>query len=171
MNKVMEHEIPFMREANRVQQLTKGFSNDQKFVIDDKYLIRLFPLDDVNHRKRELETINMLSSLSDFVPKAIEIGVQEALGLAYMVLTYLPGKDGEEALGSLTEREQYHVGFQAGKELKKLHEYPAPEGTEPWNIHKKRKSDRYIEELKLLEDIDTVVISRLIPFGQIDGFY
>ncbi|TYS68283.1 phosphotransferase [Sutcliffiella horikoshii] len=164
MIKVMEHEIPFMREANRIQQLTKGFSNDQKFVIDDKYLIRLFPLEDADHRRKEFETITMLSSLSDFLPEAIEFGEQEARGLAYMVLTYLPGKDGEEALSSLTEIEQYHVGFQAGKELKKLHEYPAPEGTEPWNIHKKRKSDRYIKELKLLKEIDTLVISKLISY-------
>jgi aminoglycoside phosphotransferase (APT) family kinase protein len=160
----MEQEIPFMKDAKSIQQLTKGFSNDQKFVIDDKYLIRLFPLEDADDRKKEFETITMLSSVSDFVPEAIEFGVQQALGLTYMVLTYLPGKDGEEALSSLTEKEQYHVGFQAGKELKKLHEYPAPEGTEPWNIHKKRKSDRYIEELKLLEDLDTVVVSKLISF-------
>ncbi|KMJ60511.1 aminoglycoside phosphotransferase [Bacillus sp. LL01] len=153
-----------MREANSVQQLTKGFSNDQKFVIDDKYLIRLFPLEDANHRRKEFETITMLSSLSDFVPEAIVFGVQESLGLAYMVLKYLPGKDGEEALSSLTEREQYLVGFQAGKELKKLHDYPAPQGAEPWNIHKKRKSDRYIEELKQLEDIDKGIISKLISY-------
>jgi len=161
---IFEQEIPFMREANSVQQLTKGFSTDQKFVIDDKYLIRLFPLEDANHRRKEFETISMLSSLSDSVPEAIEFGVQEALGSAYMVLSYLPGKDGEEALCSLSESEQYHVGFQAGNELKRLHEYPAPEGTEPWNIHKKRKSDRYIEELKLLEDLDTGVISKLISY-------
>ncbi|WP_277350522.1 aminoglycoside phosphotransferase family protein [Bacillus sp. RO2] len=164
---IMEQEIPFMKDAKSIQQLTKGFSNDQKFVIDDKYLIRLFPLEDADDRKKEFETITMLSSVSDFVPEAIEFGVQQALGLAYMVLTYLPGKDGEEALSSLTEKEQYHVGFQAGKELKKLHEYPAPEGTEPWNIHKRRKSDRYIEELKLLEDLDTVVVSKLISFMMI----
>ncbi len=161
MDKVIELEIPFMREANSVQQLTKGFSNDQKFVIDDKYLIRLFPLEDADHRRKEFETINRLSSLSDFVPEAIEFGAQENLGLAYMVLTYLPGKDGDEALSSLTEKEQYQVGFQAGKELEKLHEYPAPEGIEPWNIFKKRKSDRYIEELKQLEDIDKEIINKL----------
>ncbi|KPB03859.1 aminoglycoside phosphotransferase [Bacillus sp. CHD6a] len=160
----MEQEIPFMREASSIKQLTKGFSNDQKFVIDDKYLIRLFPLEDANHRRKEFDIITKLSSLSDFVPEAIEFGTQEDLGLAYMALSYLPGKDGEEAFSSLTEREQYHVGFQAGKELKKLHEYPAPEGTELWNIHKKRKSDRYIEELKLLEDLDTIMISKLISY-------
>ncbi|TYS55881.1 phosphotransferase [Sutcliffiella horikoshii] len=164
MVKVMEKEIPYMREANSIQKLTKGFSNDQKFVIDEKYLIRLFPIEDTNQRRREFETINKLSLLSDFVPEAIEFGEQETLGLAYMVLTYLPGKDGEEALRNLTEREQYLVGFQAGNELKKLHEYAAPKGTEPWNIHKKRKSDRYIEELKLLEDLDTGVISKVINY-------
>ncbi len=170
MVKIIKQEFPFMREANSVQQLTKGFSDDQKFVIDDKYLIRLFPLEDANHRRKEFETISMLSSLSDFVPIAIEFGVQEALGLAYMVLSYLPGKDGEEALSSLTESEQYHVGFQAGNELKKLHEYPAPEGTEPWNIHKKRNSDRYIEELKLLEDLDTRVVNKLISYIKLNEY-
>lgn len=164
MVKFIEQEIPYLREANSIKQLTKGFSNDQKFVLDEKYLIRLFPIEDANHRRREFETINKLSLLSDFVPKAIEFGEQESLGLAYMVLTYLPGRDGEDALSNLTEREQYLVGFQAGNELKNLHEYSAPEGTEPWNIHKKRKSDRYIEELKLLEDIDTELISKLINY-------
>ncbi|WP_339146599.1 MULTISPECIES: phosphotransferase [unclassified Sutcliffiella] len=161
MVKIIEQEIPFMREAKSIQQLTKGFSKDKKFVIDDKYLIRLFPIEDANQRRIEFETIKVLSSLSNFVPEAIGFGVQETLGLAYMVLTYLPGKDGEEALSSLTEMEQYHVGFQAGEELEKLHEYSAPEGTEPWNILKKRKSDRYIEELKQLEDLDKEIVSKL----------
>lgn len=164
MVKVMQQEIPFMREAKSIQQLTKGFSNDQKFVMDDKYLIRLFPIEDANHRRIEFETIMVLSSFSDFVPEAIGFGVQENLGVAYMVLSYLPGKDGEEALSSLTELEQYQVGFQAGVELRKLHEYPAPVGSEPWNIVKKRKSDRYIEELRLLEELDTGVCSNLISY-------
>lgn len=161
MVNVIEQEIPYMRDAKNFKKLTKGFSTDQKFVIDNKYLIRLFPLEDANIRRKEFETISALSTLSNYVPEAIEFGLKETLGLAYMVLTYLPGKDGEDALSSLTEMEQYLVGFQAGRELKKLHEFPAPEGTEPWNILKKRKSDKYIEELKQLTDIDQEIISKL----------
>ncbi|WP_404442761.1 hypothetical protein LG307_13360 [Sutcliffiella horikoshii] len=120
MVKVIEQEIPFLREANNVQQLIKEFSTDQKFVIDDKYLIRLFPLEDAIHRRKEFETIVRLSLLSDFVPKAIEFGVKETLGLAYMVLNYLPGKDGEEALSSLTEMEQYHIWVSSGDGIEKI---------------------------------------------------
>ncbi|MCM3617484.1 aminoglycoside phosphotransferase family protein [Sutcliffiella horikoshii] len=160
----IEQEIPYMNKASDIKRLTKGFSKDEKFVLDDKYLIRLFPLEDAKYRRNEFETIRALSSLSVFVPEAIEFGVQEKLGLAFMVLTYLPGCDGEEALCSMTERDQYLVGFQAGMELKKLHEYPAPEGTVPWSVSKKRKNDRYIEELILLEDIDKEIISNLINY-------
>jgi aminoglycoside phosphotransferase (APT) family kinase protein len=70
-----------------------------------------------------------------------------------MILTFLPGEDAEVAMKGLTEKEQYHAGFDAGRELKKLHELEAPNDYEPWHILKKKKSDRYIEELKKI-DID-----------------
>lgn len=38
-----------------------------------------------------------------------------------MLLTWIEGKDLEEVLSDLTEEQQYQLGRQAGKILKKIH--------------------------------------------------
>lgn len=73
--------------------------------------------------------------------------------MAYMILTYLPGKDAEIALKELTNEEQYRIGILAGKELKKLHRLSAPTDYPAWNTIKKQKSDRYLMELQQI-DVD-----------------
>ncbi|MGM0834822.1 MAG: aminoglycoside phosphotransferase family protein [Bacillota bacterium] len=148
-----KEKIMHLKNAKSIVELDKGFSLDKKYIIDNKYLLRLFPIEDVKHRRMEYDTIQALSAYSNFVPAGVDFNTLEELDKAYMILTFLPGEDAEVAMKGLTEKEQYHVGFIAGRELKKLHELEAPYDHEPWHILKKKKSDRYIEGLKKI-DID-----------------
>lgn len=149
----IKEKITHLKNARSIVELDKGFSFDKKYIIDNEYLLRLFPIEDVKHRRIEYDTIHALSAFSNYVPAGVDFNTLEELGKAYMILTFLPGVDAEVAMKGLTENEQYHVGFDAGRELKKLHGLKAPSDYEPWHILKKKKSDRYIEELKEI-DID-----------------
>lgn len=153
MDSQLTEKITYLKNAKSIVELKKGFSFDKKYIIDNEYLLRLFPIEDVNRRREEYDTIHALSAYSNYVPAGVEFNTLEELDRAYMILTYLPGEDAEIAMKGLTEKEQYNAGFDAGRELKKLHELEAPTDYEPWNILKKKKSDRYIDELKKI-DID-----------------
>jgi len=151
MDSQIKEKITYLKNAKSIVELKKGFSLDKKYIIDNQYLLRLFPIEEVKKRRIEYNTIHALSAYSNYVPAGVEFNTLEELDKAYMVLTFLPGDDAEVAMKVLTEKEQYHAGFMAGKELKKLHELEAPTDYEPWHILKKKKSDKYIEELKKIE--------------------
>jgi aminoglycoside phosphotransferase (APT) family kinase protein len=126
MDDHIKEKIPYAKNANSIIELNKGFSNDKKYVIDDKYLLRLFSNEGKQNRKKEFDTIKKLARYSKYVPIGIEFDTLNDFYMSYMIFTYLPGMDAEVALKDLTEKEQYLAGFLAGKELKKLHNLSAP---------------------------------------------
>ncbi|GIN96594.1 aminoglycoside phosphotransferase [Siminovitchia terrae] len=150
MSHYLKDEISYFDNVNSIIKLNKGFSHDEKYVINDHYLLRVFPNEELNKRKEEFETINKLGKYSNLIPKGLDFGFLEKNDRAYMLLTYLPGIDAEVALRDLTKKEQYSAGFLAGKELKKLHKLSAPLDHPSWFSLKKKKSDKYLMELKAM---------------------
>lgn len=140
--------VPILQSASHVRFLSKGFSSDLKFVADDAYLVRVFPADDIKRRRDEFDTIRALNHFSEYVPKSIHLERIEGTDWAYMVLSYLPGEDGEEALPALTDKEQYAAGVEAGRTLKKLHRLKAPDDYPTWFDVKRQKSDKYLQGLE-----------------------
>lgn len=153
MDYYIKEKVSYLKNANSIIKVNKGFSHDEKYVIDDKYLLRIFSNEDLHKRKVEFDIINELATYSNFVPKCLDFANLKKIDSAYMVLTYLPGIDAEVALSHLTENEQYSAGFLAGKELKKLHSLSAPLNYPSWFSLKKKKSDKYMMELKEM-DVD-----------------
>ncbi|MGP4042157.1 phosphotransferase family protein [Gracilibacillus sp. D59] len=141
----MIESIPMVNAAEVIKKIEKGFSRDQKYILDYKYLLRIFPVEEIDKRKVEFETLKELAEISDFVPKPIEFGKE------YMILTYLPGEDGEAVLQNLTEQQQYNAGLSAGHELRKLHHLDAAQDYPPWYQVKKEKNDNYLNNLKHLD--------------------
>ncbi|WP_100012505.1 aminoglycoside phosphotransferase family protein [Lentibacillus sediminis] len=142
---------PYLSKAASIRELNKGFSHDEKYVIDEKYLLRIFSSEADEQRREEFFYINQAAAYSSYVPETIDYQTLTEVGASYMLLTYLPGIDGEEALKELTEDEQYQGGVLAGKELKKLHQIPAPADQPDWYTFKKKKSNRYLAALEKIE--------------------
>ncbi|PAE06555.1 hypothetical protein CHI12_15770 [Terribacillus saccharophilus] len=118
MDKYLMESILHLSNTKEIVELKKGYSYDQKYVIDQKYLLRIFPIEEAARRADEFLFLNKLHELSKYVPKGLEFGGIE--DEAYMVLSFLPGVDAEEGLSRLTEEEQYAAGVSAGSELSNL---------------------------------------------------
>lgn len=155
LNQLIES-IDYLKNAETMVEITKGFSADKKYILDDRFLLRVFSKKDEASRRNEFECIDRLNSYSNYVPKTIDFGTVTELDLSYMILSYLPGRDGEEELPNLTETEQYDAGYTAGRELKKLHSLTAPSTTPVWFETKKKKSDKYLLELKAVPVEETL---------------
>ncbi|WP_339228850.1 aminoglycoside phosphotransferase family protein [Oceanobacillus sp. FSL K6-2867] len=165
MEQYWKKEIPFLQNMTEIVPVTKGFSYDKKFMIDNQYLLRVFQRKAIKNRKAEYITLSKLSAYSNAIPETIEFGVIKNTNLAYMILTYLPGTDAEIALKNLTNDEQYKAGVLAGKELKKLHCLSAPSDYPSWYSTKKQKSDRYLLELQNI-NVDKRIKKRLETYIQ-----
>ncbi|MCT8138273.1 phosphotransferase [Anaerobacillus sp. CMMVII] len=140
--------IPYLSNAKTIEELTKGFSFDKKYVVDHQYLLRIFSNREEARRTEEFTCLGQLAAYSKCVPRAIDFGRVEGTENCYMLLEFLPGEDAETILPRLPKEEQYVVGFQAGRELKKLHQLAAPKTMQDWYTLKKRKSDNYLHELE-----------------------
>lgn len=160
MDKHLMESISHLSNAKEIVELKKGYSNDQKYVIDQKYLLRIFPMEEAAKRQNEFISLNRLYELSKYVPKGLEFGDIDDLQKAYMVLTFLPGIDAEEGLSKLTEVQQYAAGVSAGSELKKLHTLSAPLDQPVWEHVKVEKINNYMLEFKEL-DIDQNIMEFL----------
>lgn len=57
-----------------------------------------------------------------------------------MLLSYLEGEDAEKVIPTLTDKEAYKLGIEAGKVLQKLHSIPIPKVNFTWK-------DRYMEKV------------------------
>ncbi len=107
----------------KIDYVNKGFSDDKKYHIitkDDKHLLlRIFDEASCEAKKDEFEIIKKLSDLDFVISKAYDFGKCQAGG--YMLLSWIEGVDMADVLSSLSLEEQYNLGVEAGRILKKIH--------------------------------------------------
>lgn len=142
------NELPLLKDFQEVKKIDKGFSHDEKYFVlmkhsDEKFLVRFFPIEEIDERLREF---NLIKEIGIHSPKTIQgknYGVIRGKG--YMITNYVEGVDAEEILPTLSEETQYSIGYEAGQELLKIHQVQAPEHIENWGERKQRKHLRYLE--------------------------
>ncbi|WP_260681919.1 aminoglycoside phosphotransferase family protein [Alkalicoccobacillus porphyridii] len=147
MKKSLVKNIPILSQCTEVVEVKKGFSTDKKFLVKmpdrSTFLLRLFHMDEVAHKRSEFLILEKMNALSIRCTRPISIGEIENQG--YMVTSYLEGEDAEEKILTCTEQEQFDIGFEAGKELKKMHQVSAPASIAPWSLRKLEKHNKYID--------------------------
>ena len=129
------------------EPITKGWSEDKKYCVTNaqgtKFLLRISPPQRYEVRKALFEMLRKVSYTGCAMNQPIEYGVDD--NGVWMLYTWIDGADLEEVLPSLSEAEQYHLGCNAGAELRKIHTIPAPKGQEDWAERFGRKTDKKIE--------------------------
>lgn len=127
--------------------ITKGWSSDKKYCVtltDGKmYLLRISPIEQLNRKRIEFETIQRVVSLGVPMCQPIEFGVCDE-GV-YSLQSWINGKDAEEKLPFLSIIEQYSYGLEAGQILKQFHSLPVLSKQEDWEKRFNRKIDQKIQ--------------------------
>jgi aminoglycoside phosphotransferase (APT) family kinase protein len=156
-----------------VKRIEKGYSFEKKYLLFGSdgisYLLRIAEIpkgQSAAGKKAEFEVIGRAGQYSELVPKAHYFGVSDDESICYMLLDYISGKDCEDAMVELSSDDQYSLGFDAGKELLKLHRLDAPEGMEEW---RERYSSKYKRKCSLFDEyninsgiVDMEKVSRFI---------
>ena len=130
-----------------VIKIEKGWSNEKKYKVVDKsgqtYLLRISPKENYEYKKAEYENMEMISVLGIPMCQPIEFGICDE-GV-YSLQGWIDGKDAEEAIINMSDKQVYEYGCEAGKILRKLHSIPAPEGIGIWEDFFNQKMNRKIE--------------------------
>ncbi len=141
-------DISNSKDWDTITLVNKGWSNDIKYQIKTKdnrqLLLRISNVSTADRKKEEYEIMKMLGSYDVPMSKPIDYGVCNNGKSVFMLLTWLDGVDAEVALPTLTVKEQYNLGWDAGKILQKMHRIPAPENQENWVEYFNKKIDRKI---------------------------
>jgi len=136
-----------------ISPISKGYSSDLKYLLittsGRKYLARITTSDESRVLKTREDQYNLMKKLRQYsmlVPEPHHYKIADDGLSCLMILDYIDGEDGEEALSLMSSEDQYRVGYQAGKELKRLHQFPAPPDIASWHMMKKRKYEWYCAE-------------------------
>ena len=147
------------------EKITKGWSSDEKYKIVTDYgqtlLLRISDISAYDYKKKEYEIVEKYSKLGFAMSQPLDFGVCNEGKNCYMLLSFVEGKDLEEALPELSEKEQYLLGREAGKILKKIHSIPVDECDIPTQTKRERKLyqlSRYEDSANLRVADDEVAI-------------
>lgn len=149
MNKtdLMQH-IPLLKEAVSIDQIDKGYSRDEKWVMTtvsgEKYVLRFTEQDQYDKIKTQFELLSELRRHGVQCADPVNIGVLEAKQQVYYILSFIEGHEAKEIMSQLTEEKQYALGVSAGQDLRNMHKYPAPSHIEPWEDRVIKKHHRYL---------------------------
>lgn len=124
----------------------KGWSGDRKYraVLEDgtTVLYRVTPPESYARKREEFAYMRRAEALGVPMCRPLHFGVNS--DGVYSVQSWIDGEDAETAVSCLSAREQYRLGFQAGKILRRLHTIPAPADAEEWELRFSRKLERKI---------------------------
>ncbi len=130
------------------EPITKGWSSDKKYCVTNvdgkKYLLRISPMEKLSRKKDEFEMMQKVAALGVPMCQPIEFGICEE-GV-YSLQSFIVGKDAEETIRFLTDRQQYEYGFESGQILKTIHSVPTTVTLEDWETRFNRKIDRNIQK-------------------------
>jgi len=105
------------------EPLDKGWSEDKKYCVlttdGTKYLLRISSIERFEPRKNLFEMLERIADLGVPMCKPIEFGTCDE-GV-YFLLSWIDGEDLENILPSLSDTEQYLLGFKSGEILRKMH--------------------------------------------------
>ena len=129
------------------EPINKGWSGDKKYCVttadETKYLLRVTPFEKSANRENMYLMQKEVEKLG--VPMCRPIDFGKCDDGVYTLQTWIDGKDANEVVPLLADSEQYALGLEAGRILKKIHSIPAPADQPDWEIRFNKKMDRKIQ--------------------------
>lgn len=160
--------IPNSEDFIEVKELTYGWSGERKFWVKIKesndILVRILSKEQYESQVDGIEFLKKCNEFCKFVPKIYKHG-QTLDGLSYyLILDFIEGINGQEAIINYTKDEQYNLGFSMGKIIKEIHNFSEPKLLPQENLKFRNKVEVFIDyykkhkqEYSFLGDIDNYV--------------
>lgn len=142
-------ELSTRLDVRTYKRITDGWSNDIKYYVEtsggEELLLRVSDLRYKELKNKEFEELQKLQTLNIPVQRAVDIWSSDSTNSVYILFTWIEGENAEEILSNLDTKEQYTLGLEAGRILKKIHsiEYSAGDGS--WAKRFNAKIDKKIK--------------------------
>lgn len=139
----MHWDIESSTSWKRVDEIKKGWSSDKKYLVrtdkDDLLVLRMAAIEDYDKKKREYETIKLYSGLGINMSEPMEFGICNDGRNVYILVSWVEGRDLGDVLKELDGWDQYLLGREAGRILKKIHSLELDIASYPIKTKRERK--------------------------------
>lgn len=134
----------------KVDQIKKGWSEDKKYCVttqdDVRYLLRITSASRYENRKSLFAMMEQVAALNIPMCVPIEFGICDE-GV-YSLQSWIDGEDLETVLPLFPEAEQYALGMNSGRIIRKMHTITTPETQEEWALRFNRKTNMKIQKYR-----------------------
>lgn len=139
-------------DVTAFEPVTKGWSSDKKYRLQtadgNTFLVRVADIAQYEAKQAEFEAMKRVAALGIPMQQPVDFGVCNGGSHVFLLLTWMDGKDAEEVLPLLSEAEQYSIGMEAGKILKKMQTAEVTAPSDDWFHNYGVKIDRYIQNYR-----------------------
>jgi aminoglycoside phosphotransferase (APT) family kinase protein len=143
--------IPMLSSAKTFTQITKGFSQEEKWKVvtenGEAIFLKIYDVTRLDTAKSVYEYLAYFDQIGSLVPKPIQFIELPEDSICIQIVSCINGIDGEESLHKFSSDTQYKLGYQAGKELQKLHSLSETSTIQTWEDYRLTKHNRYIQLL------------------------
>ncbi|MGL5417686.1 MAG: aminoglycoside phosphotransferase family protein [Clostridium sp.] len=145
-------DIPLYSNWVVIEKINKGWSKDRKYYIKDnlgeEFLLRISDFEFYDIKRKEFDSMKRVYKLGINMSKPISFGVCGDGKSVYCLLSWIEGKSVIEVIEELTDKEQYRLGIEAGKILKKMHTIEVPKEQEDWEKRMVKKISNHLMKYK-----------------------
>lgn len=128
-------DIPLFNTFNDIIPIKKGMSGDRKYFVTakdgERLLLRISDINELERKKSEYALINKLSADIP-MPKSVDFGICGGGTEVYTLLTWIDGEEAETIVPKLSENEQYRIGKETGRILKRIHDIAPADVSGTW---------------------------------------
>lgn len=147
----LQDKVSCLQDVIKIEKLDKGYSLDKKYIVyfsDKKYLLRIGDINGYEKKKAEFQILRRMRKYNVQSPQPIDIGILSELNFCYIIYSYIDGIDVKDVLHRLTEKEQYTIGTEAGRQLSSMHLLSGSLSLNSWYERAMAKHYRYLEAYK-----------------------
>ena len=138
-------QIPHSASWRTITPIIKGWSNDRKYRVVDadgqQFLLRTNNSEEQHRKFEEFRMMVEFSKTGVYMSSPIDHGLFDNNRRVYTLLSWVEGIEAEEYVKSVSNTQQYKLGFAAGKALRQLHSIQAPPTIADWSIRYNKKID------------------------------
>lgn len=147
MNDIVNYET-----FTKIEPINKGWSSDKKYYVEtisgEKRLLRVSDISEYEDKSREFDLMKRISITGVKMSQPIDFGVCNDGKNVYQLLTWCEGEEAKDLLPSLTEKEQYDFGWEAGQMMLKMQTIESYPPASDWAKIYGERVEKYIEAYK-----------------------
>lgn len=133
----------------KAEAIHKGWSDDKKYCVEtadgEKRLLRISDITVREEKEREFALMKRMAAAGIPASQPLEFGVCDDGKSVCQLLTWCEGTEAKELLPSLSEKEQYAYGEEAGRILKRMENVEYYQPSDAWAEEYGTRAEGYID--------------------------